>query len=137
MNDEFEDLNDRYPGAGSFRLGDDEELCNALLALVISGTKTATCGALRDFPEGEPGRPEVGRRDIATDWDGTPRVVVETTEVIEMRFRDVPEAFALAEGEGTYAEWRTAHVAYFERNGGWSEGMWLLCERFRVVEVLE
>ena len=131
------DLNDDYPGAGTLRFGDGPELCARLTGLVIAGAKTATCGALRDFPEGEPGRPEVGRRDIATDWGGTPRVVIETVEVTERRFRDVPEAFALAEGEGTFEEWRAGHIRYFERNGGWSEDMWLLCERFRVVEVLE
>ncbi len=137
MTDEMRDLNDDYPGAGTFRFGDGPELCAELLALVIAGKKTATCGALRDFPAGEPGRPEVGRHDIVTDWDGTPRVVVETVEVTEVRFCDVSEEFALAEGEGTYLDWREGHVAYFARNGGWSEDMWLLCERFRVVEVLE
>ncbi|MGB3555207.1 MAG: ASCH domain-containing protein [Jannaschia sp.] len=135
--DEFEDLNDRYPGAGTFKFGDGPKLCDELTDLVIKGKKTATCGALRDFPEGDPGRPEIGRRDIATDWNGTPRMVIETTEVTEVRFRDVPEDFALAEGEGTFADWRAGHVAYFERNGGWSEDMWLLCERFEIVEVLE
>ncbi len=130
------DLNDDYPGAGTFRFGDGPELCDELLALVIAGTKTATCGALRDYPPGEPGRPQVGRRDIATDWDGTPRVVIETTEVFECRFADVPEAFALAEGEGSFEDWRAGHVRFFERTGGWSEDMWLLCERFRLVEVL-
>ena len=135
--DAFEDLNDRYPGAGTFRFGDGPDLCDRLTDQVIAGAKTATCGALRDFPEGEPGRPEVGRRDIATDWAGTPRVVIETTAVFERRFRDVDEAFALAEGAASLEDWRAAHVAFFERGGGWSEDMALLCERFRVVEVLE
>jgi hypothetical protein len=27
-------------------------------------------------------------------------------------------------------------VAYFERNGGWSEDLELVCERFKLVEVL-
>lgn len=137
MPEGYEDLNDRYPGAGTFRFGDGPDLCDRLTDLVIAGAKTATCGALRDFPPGEPGRPEVGRRDIATDWTGTPRVVIETVEVTERRFRDVPEDFALAEGEGTFEEWRAGHIRIFERNGGWSEDMELLCERFRVVEVFE
>ncbi|TDL84253.1 ASCH domain-containing protein [Palleronia sediminis] len=137
MDDDYEDLNDTYPGAGTFRFGDSREMCRRLTALVIAGKKTATCGALRDFPEGEPGRPEVGRRDIATDWDGTPRVVIETTEVFESPFRDVPEDFALAEGEGDFARWRADHAAFFARNGGFAEDMPLLCERFRVIEVLE
>ena len=136
-DDAFRDLNDDYPGAGTMQFGDGPELCNRLTDQVIAGTKTATCGALRDFPPGEPGRPEVGRRDIATDWDGTPRVVIETIEVTERTFAEVDEAFALAEGAGSLAEWRAAHRVFFERNGGWSEDMMLLCERFRVVEVME
>ena len=137
MTPDLRDLNDDYPGAGTFRFGDGPALCREFTDLVIAGRKTATSGALRDFPAGEPGRPAVGRRDIATDWDGTPRVVIETVEVTERRFRDVDARFAEAEGEGGLDAWREGHIRYFDRNGGWSEDMWLLCERFRVVEVLD
>lgn len=126
----------RHPGAQTFRYGDGPELCDRLNALVLSGAKTATCGALRDYLEGAEDRPVVGRRDIATAWDGTPVAVVETVEVTERQFRDVSEEFALSEGEGTFADWRAGHIAFFERNGGWSEDMWLLCERFRLVEAV-
>ena len=52
-------------------------------------------------------------------------------------FHRVPEDFALAEGENDTLEgWREDHQRYFERNGGWSADMMLVCERFRVVEVL-
>ncbi|QFU08334.1 ASCH domain protein [Rhodobacteraceae bacterium THAF1] len=135
--DEYRDLNDDYPGAGTFRFGDSAKLCRKLTDLVIAGTKTATCGALREFEDDPDSRPVVGRRDIACAWDGTPRVVIETTKVFECRFDAVPDAFARAEGEGTVADWRAGHIAFFKRNGGWSEDMMLLCERFRVVEVLE
>ncbi|MEM7642206.1 MAG: ASCH domain-containing protein [Pseudomonadota bacterium] len=128
------DILARYPGGEAFRFGDGPDLCAELTALVVSGAKTATCGALRDFPEGE--RAVVGRRDVACLWDWTPSVVIETTDVTERRFCDVPEDFAVAEGEGTFEDWRRGHILYFERNGGWAEDMWLICERFRVVEVL-
>lgn len=124
----------RHPGGSAFRLGDGPALCAELTALVLSGAKTATCGALRDYPLGDPDRPTVGRRDVACRWDWTPAAVIETTDVFECRFDAVPEAFALAEGEGTFAQWRAGHVGFFERNGGWSPDMMLLCERFRVVE---
>ncbi|MEM7490483.1 MAG: ASCH domain-containing protein [Pseudomonadota bacterium] len=124
----------RYPGGETFRLGDGPALCAELTELVISGSKTATCGALRDVSEDD--RPVVGRRDVACLWDWRPAVVIETTEVTERRFADVPEDFALAEGEGTFEDWRRGHIAFFERTGGWSSDMWLICERFRVVEVL-
>ncbi len=51
---------------------------------------------------------------------------------------EVPEAFALAEGENdTLDGWRRDHRVYFERTGGWAPDMLLMCERFRVVRVLE
>ena len=106
--------------AVSFAFGDSPALADALLALVIAGKKTATCGALRDFgADGEPlpmsavamsfsmaeaDRPPSSRRSPS-------RGTGSATS---------PEAFALAEGEGDFAAWRQGHIAYFERNGGWS-----------------
>jgi uncharacterized protein YhfF len=129
-------LRARYPGAETFTFGDSRALCDELLALVRAGTKTATCGARRDFDAGEP-LPRVGRHDIALDWDGAPALVIETVEVTERRFCDVDADFALAEGENESLEgWQAAHRRFFERNGGWDPDMWLVCERFRLVEDL-
>ena len=131
------DLATRYPDAQHFTFGDSHELCEELLALVISGAKTATCMPLRDVAEGREPMPEIGRRDIATDWAGTPRVVIETTEVTLRPFNQVEADFALAEGENdSLAGWQRDHQRYFERTGGFTPGMMLVCERFRVVELL-
>ena len=133
----LDEVRARYPGAETFTFGDSPELCAELVALVRAGRKTATCGALRDFAEGGEAMPVAGRRDIALDWDGTPAFVIETVEVTVRRFRDVDAGFALAEGENDSLEgWRDGHRRYFERNGGWSEDMELVCERFRLVEDL-
>ena len=127
----------RYPGAETFTFGDGPGLSATLLALVRSGKKTATCGALAFFEDGGEAMPVVGRRDIALEWDGSPGVVIETVSVERMRYCDVPEDFALAEGENdSLAGWRADHQAYFERNGGFDPEMMLVCERFRVVEDL-
>ncbi len=135
--EEIAALRTRYPGAVAFTFGDSRELCDRLLSLVRSGKKRATCGALRDFTEGGEALPQAGRRDIALDWDGRPALVIETTEVTLRRFRDVDAGFALAEGEDeTLAGWQDGHRGYFERNGGWSEEMELVCERFRLIEDL-
>jgi uncharacterized protein YhfF len=57
--------------------------------------------------------------------------------VTHQRFCDVTEDFALAEGENTsLGGWRAVHKAYFARNGGFDPDMMLICERFRVIEVL-
>jgi len=125
-----------YANAVRFSFGDSPELADQLLALVLAGRKTATCGALRDFgPGGEP-MPEIGRRDVVLNGAGEPAAVIETKSVAIVRFDAVPEDFALAEGEGDYAAWRTGHERYFARNGGFAPAMELVCERFALVEVL-
>ena len=126
----------RHPGAEPFVFGDSRALCDALLTLVRAGRKTATCGALRDFQEGGEPLPAVGRRDVALDWDGRPALVIQITEVSVRRFEEVDEAFALAEGEGSFADWRRGHEAFFARNGGFDPAMELVCERFLMVEDL-
>lgn len=122
----------------TFRFGDSEELCNELLRLVRAGKKTATCGALREFgPEGD-AMPSLGRQDIALHWDGTPALLLETLEVTLVRFCDVDESFALAEGENDDLEgWQYDHRTYFERNGGFDNEMMLVCERFRLVHTFQ
>jgi uncharacterized protein YhfF len=131
-------LPERYRDAVIFSFGDTPELADALLALVLAGLKTATCGALRQFgPGGEP-LPQVGRRDVVLDGRGRPAAVIETLEVTHRRFDAVDAAFAADEGEGdgSLEAWRRDHVAYFERTGGFAPDMAVVCERFRLVEVL-
>ncbi len=137
MSVSLNDVMARYPGAQTFKFGDNASLSAELLALVRSGRKTATCGALRDYPDGSADTPNVGRQDIALEWDDRPALVIETVEVSICRYCDVTEDFALAEGENETLEgWREDHRRYFERNGGFDPEMELLCERFRLVEDL-
>lgn len=136
MNDD--DLQTALTNAVSFKFGDSEELCNELLRLVRSGKKTATCEALRAFESGAEEMPVVGRRDIALNWDGSPALLLETLEVTPMRFCDVEEDFALAEGENDdLAGWRRDHQAYFERSGDFDQEMIVVCERFRLIHDFE
>lgn len=127
-----------YRDAVRFSFGDSPSLADELLDLVLAGKKTATCGKLSQFGEGGEPMPEVGRRDIVLDGQGRPVAVIETIEVAVKRFDEVDEAFARDEGEGdgTLAYWRDAHENYFARNGGFASDMQVVCERFRVVEVL-
>lgn len=129
---------DPYADATTFVFGDTPQMADELLALVLAGTKTATCGALRDFPKDSAARPQVGRRDIVLDSRGRRAAVIETVEVTVRRFDEIDEAFAADEGEGlrSLADWRDSHQAYFTRNGGFAPDMELLCERFRLVEII-
>jgi len=101
---------------------------------VMKGVKTATCST-----EDEPNTSTVGERWIVLDGRGQARCVIETTEVTYRRYNEVDSAFASDEGEGdrSLAYWRQAHRNYFGRQGKFSEDMMLMCERFRLVEVLE
>ena len=130
----IEELRTKHPGCAAFKFGDSHDLCSELLSLVRSGRKTATCGALPDFESGSEKMPEVGCIDIALNWDGSPALALETTEVELKRFCDVGASFALAEGENETLEgWQNGHREFFGRNGGFEHEMLLVCERFRLV----
>lgn len=117
------------------RFGDTPELNDELLALVLAGRKTATCGAYT--PNGL-GVPHVGMLSVIEDSEGRARCVIETLQVDITRFCDVTAEFARMEGEGDLSleYWQDAHRAYFTRNGGFAEDMPLYCEIFRVVQVV-
>ena len=132
--DNNNDLHVSVEDANKFTFGDSEALCNRLLQLVRAGKKTATCEASRVFESGVESLPVVGRQDVSLNWDGTPALIIETVEVTLMRFCDVEESFAIAEGENDNLEgWRRDHRGYFERNGGFDQEMTLVCERFKLI----
>ena len=124
---------EQYRSLRSFAFGDSPKLADELLELVLKGVKTATCST-----EDEPNTSTPGERWIVRDGRGTPRCVIETLEVTYRRYSEVDAAFAHDEGEGdrSLAFWRDAHRRYFTRLGRFSEDMMLMCERFRLVEVL-
>jgi uncharacterized protein YhfF len=99
----------------SFGFGDSPELMDEMLGLVLTGKKTATCWAASEGDKGA----AAGKRWIAKDGQGRPRVVLETVELTRRRFREVDAAFAYDEGEydRTLADWRKAHTAYFTGRG--------------------
>jgi len=115
----------------SFSFGDNPGLADELAALVLAGTKTATCWAASDEPH-----TEVGKRMIMLSGSGRPLAIIETVEIVQRRFHEVDAAFARDEGEGdrSLAYWRDAHRRYFTRRGQFAEDMVLCCERFRLVE---
>jgi uncharacterized protein YhfF len=128
----LETVPEAYRGLRAFAFGDDPELADELLDLVIKGIKTATCST-----EDEPNTSTPGERWIVLDGRGDPRCVIETTEISYHRFDEVDATFAFDEGEGDRSlnHWREAHRTYFTRLGRFSDTMLLMCERFRLVDV--
>lgn len=97
--------------------GDSIEVADELIALVISGQKRATAGALVAYELEAVPVPTVGTIYIATDGAGKARAVLRTTEVRVGPLSTVDESFAWDEGEGdrTRVWWLLAHEAFFRR----------------------
>ena len=121
--------------------GDSPALADELGALIVQGTKTATCSALWEWEtEGNP-IPQAGLITIALDGRGEPLCIVETFEVKIRKYNEVDADFAREEGEGdlSLSYWREAHKKFFSRvlkkktDREFSEDMPLVCERFRVI----
>ena len=120
--------------------GDSPRLADELGALIVAGTKTATCSALWEYEdEGSP-LPKVGQKTVVLGGDGCPLCIVDTTEVVVRPYSGVDAGFAFEEGEGdrSLEYWRDAHWGYFSRTlpGIGREptmDMPLVCERFRVI----
>lgn len=119
----------------TFTFGDNEDLCNEVLALVRAGKKTVTCAPLSDFGPGKDPMPEVGRQDVALEWDGRPAVKMETVEVLTMPFDDIGEDLVAPMAEfRDRDDFRTQYRGYFENQGKWSDNMMLMVERFRLIQ---
>jgi len=123
--------------------GDSPELSESLLAQIRAGTKRAGTALLWALEaEGDP-LPAAGDVDLVLDHRGEPALVTRTTQVDVARFRDVDAEYAAVEGEGdgSLADWRRGHWAYFVRECARigrepSEEMPVVCSRFEVVCVL-
>jgi uncharacterized protein YhfF len=91
-----------------------------LNALVISGAKTATAGLWRaEYKAEDEDIDSVGEHQVMLGSEGEAVARVEITRVERYRFRDVPWAFALAEGEGfkSIDDWREGHASFYAREG--------------------
>ena len=131
----LQEIVDANPECETFRFGDSDESCATILNMVRAGRKTATCEAARAYSEDGDTWPEVGRQDVALNWDGTPAVMVETVAVETRRFNKMDAAFVKAQGEfRDLGHWQDTYRAYFEETGGFSEDMKVMCETFKVVE---
>jgi uncharacterized protein YhfF len=134
-------LETEQPFVGWF--GDSPELSRELLALVLSGQKTATAGLAWGWEIEEGRLPRPGDVEIVLHWGGAPAAVIEYTWVAVLPFAAVPADYAYDEGEDdrTLASWRAGHWRYFTRECermGWtpSEDMPVVCTRFRLLHVL-
>lgn len=87
---------------------------NTLANLVLIGQKTATCSGKCFYLLEKLPLPQLGGRGQAIlDGQNNPIVDIQLTEVFTEKFGQITEAFALAEGLGSLAEWKVAHQSFF------------------------
>lgn len=114
------------------------EKADWLASLVVNGTKTATCSSYPLYEiEGDP-LPKVGDHQIVLDSQNQPVAIIKSYAIDIYPFNKVPVDFALSEGEGTYDEWKKAHIAFFGRTLPqyglvFTEDMLTVCDRFEKV----
>lgn len=103
------------PPAWAF--GDTPRLADALLALVLTGTKTASASAAWEYEAIDQPLPRVGDLSIIVDGRGHPWALVRTTAVRVVPFCEVDAESAWLEGEGdrSLESWRSGHQDHFAR----------------------
>ena len=131
----------------AFGDGESVQMADELLALVLAGTKTATCMSAWSWDQEFEAPLVPGMLSVILDGSKTPRCVVETISVTRLAYQDVTADFARAEGEHTPEDldddavlkhWREGHWAFYARTlpligRAPSEDMPVLCERFKVI----
>jgi uncharacterized protein YhfF len=112
--------------------GEGESLSDELLELAIKGDKTGTTS----WPVPNPRHWDEGDLSVILDSTGRPSAIMRTLSLTEYKFKDVPEDFALSEGEGDYEEYRRGHFSFYSRqeNGDkFGDDSLVLCERFEIL----
>ena len=104
--------------AAVYAFGDNPALAEELLALVMSGQKTATAELVERFAADGEALPQVGDLCVVTDAAGVPAVILRTVEVRIGPMSSIAPDFAWDEGEGdrTVESWREGHERYFGRS---------------------
>jgi uncharacterized protein YhfF len=107
-------------GMRSIQFGTPGGSRSKLVELVLNGAKQATAGTLEwDYvAEGEPIE-YVGERLAVLGDDDRHVATIQVSKIEVRRFADVPDEFAMAEGEGDLSgdDFRASHLAYWSRLG--------------------
>jgi uncharacterized protein YhfF len=93
----------------------DETNAEELLALYLSGKKTAGSSLEKDYIQAGDDLPQVGNYWMVLDSSNAPKCLLKTVRVEYTRFSDIELRIAIAEGEGdlSLAYWRKAHIDFF------------------------
>ena len=123
-----------------FYFCDNEADANTCANLVVKKIKQATAPSMWWYRHNKQSLPKIGDLFIVTDWHGEAKAIIEITALEQVRFKDVGEAFAYAEGEGdkSLAYWKRVHKTYYTQEmesagARFAENMLVSCEYFKTV----
>ena len=118
----------------AFSFGDNPQMADELLDLVLIGRKRATCWAANQDPIPD----QIGTLAVVLNGSGVPKAIIKTIELEKRRFDEVDATFAFDEGEGdrSLEFWCEEHIRFFTKYGCYAPDMLLWCERFELIERL-
>jgi uncharacterized protein YhfF len=116
-----------------FHFGDerDSKPGDELLQNALKGLKTGTT----TWPLPEPRHWDIGDLSVIVNSKGEPVAVMKTLSLVECKFKDVTEEFALSEYEGTRDDYIDGHRNFFKRQGKghFDDDTVVLTERFEII----
>lgn len=121
-----------------FAFGDNPEMADELLALVLSGKKTATVSVVLENEQ----VPSVGDLSLVLDGHGNPACVIKTVYLEIVKFCDLTWDMVKLEGEDeTFEQWKAGNIRYWTRDAArrgytFTDQTPITFERFEVVEVM-
>ena len=107
-------------GMRGIEFGTPGEFREELNELVIKGIKKATSGTLEwDYQANNEPIEKVGEKLAVLSSEGKHVATIQATRVDLVRFADVSDEFALAEGEGDLSgnDYRASHLRYWSKQG--------------------
>jgi uncharacterized protein YhfF len=107
-------------GMRGIEFGTPGEFREELNDLVLKGIKKATSGTLEwDYRANNEPIETVGEKLAVLNSEGKHIATIQATKVEVVRFADVPDEFALAEGEGDLSgdDYRASHLRYWTKQG--------------------
>lgn len=134
-------LNSKYYEVFHFHF--EEKWANELLRLVLTGKKAATSSCLGAYEVEGRRPPQVGDLSIVTDWEGSPKCIIETKAVTIIPFNKMTFELCSKEGEDENLEsWREGHIRFFSQeakdmNYSFNADMPIVFEEFVVVHRAE
>ena len=132
----MENINNDY--FERFAFGDSPEMADELLALVLSGKKTATVSVILESDQ----KPNVGDLSLVLDGRGNPACVIKTVHLETVKFCDLTWDMVKLEGEDeTFEQWKAGNIRYWTRDAArrgytFNDQTPITFERFEVVEVM-